>query len=358
MSSASLQGNLDSFKLPDVLTFLNSTQRTGMLTLAYAGKEAFVFFRAGALVYAAPSHEPHRGRMAKAVSNKIDIDQIKIEMSEVIYDAFLWKAGTFAFYDAIDLPADAVTISVDLPNLIMEGSRRISEWQECLRLLPDSSVVFRVAADPEAEKITLTADEWKILFLINGQRSLEDLCRDSGTDAFRVYREVIGLLANKLIQKAGTEEIKLDDTGNPTMRQRFEFNADDTIRETEDDTSLLISQEATLSFKDVVRKTVAQLLIMSGEDQGTVIPLVENEYLIGRQRSAAIVIHDLGVSGKHARIFRGPDGYAIEDLRSRNGTWVNGKRIDMEILRSEDEIRVGSTDLRFETLFDDTVKTR
>ena len=358
MSTAALQGNLETFKLPDVLTFLNATQRTGMLTLAYAGREAFVFFRAGALVYAAPSHEPHRGRMAKAVSNKLDVDEIKIEVSEVIYDAFVWKGGTFAFYDAIDLPQDAVTIAIDLPNLIMEGSRRIREWEECLRQLPDSSVVFRVDADPEAEKITLTLDEWRILFLVNGQRSLEDICRESGNDAFRVYRVVIGLQANKLIRQTGTEEIKLEDTANPTMRQRIDFSADDTVREAPDDTSLLINEEATLSFKDVVRKIVAQLLIMSGEDQGTVMPLVENEYLIGRQRGAAIVLRDLGVSAKHARIFRGPDGYAIEDLKSRNGTWLNGTRVEMQILQSGDEIRVGSTDLRFETLFDETAKAR
>src|SRR5262249_2450782 len=116
MSSASLQGNLDSFKLPDVLSFLNSTQRTGMLTLTYAGKGASVFFRGGALIYAPPSHEPRRGRLAKAIADKRNTDAMKIEVSEVIYDAFVWKDGTFAFYDAIDLPSDAVTIAIDLSN--------------------------------------------------------------------------------------------------------------------------------------------------------------------------------------------------------------------------------------------------
>src|SRR5207245_11260967 len=101
--------------------------------------------------------------------------------SEVIYDAVVWQMGAFAFYDGIDLPPNAVTISIDLSNLIMEGARRISEWEECLRLLPDSSVVFRVADDPDTEKITLSLDEWKILFLINGQRTSQELCRD--TDA-------------------------------------------------------------------------------------------------------------------------------------------------------------------------------
>src|SRR5438093_9716756 len=60
MSAVSLQGNLDSFKLPDVLNFLHSTQKTGMLTLTFAEKEAYVFFRAGEVVYPASNQEALR----------------------------------------------------------------------------------------------------------------------------------------------------------------------------------------------------------------------------------------------------------------------------------------------------------
>ncbi|HEX9501048.1 MAG TPA: FHA domain-containing protein, partial [Thermoanaerobaculia bacterium] len=138
-----------------------------------------------------------------------------------------------------------------------------------------------------------------------------------------------------------------------TIRQSLrEFAADETMRERDDDTSLLVSEDATLSYKDVVKKTVAQLLIRSGDDAGTVIPLVENEYVVGRLRDNQIQLNDLGVSSRHARIFRGPEGYVIEDLKSRNGTWLNGTRIFHSILRNADEIRVGATDLHYEVIFD------
>ncbi len=388
MSPVSLQGSLDPFKLPDVLTFLHSTRKTGMLTLTLAEREAYVFLRNGEVVYAASNQESLRlgpmlvrkKKLSRAQAEEIDDlmlrsggrfgdialqngilsqsqldDFLKVQVSEVIYDAFVWKSGDFGFYDGIDLPKHAVTIAIDLSNLIMEGARRIDEWEECLRLLPDSSVVFRAAADPETENITLSLDEWKILFLINGQRSLEELCRDTEADAFQVYRLVYGLLANKLIEPAAPEEEEEEEVQieEATMRQEVvEFGGDATVRELGDDTSLLVSADATLSYQDVVKKTVAQLLIMSGDDAGTVIPLIENEYGIGRLRDNRIQLTDLGVSAHHARIFRGPEGYMIEDLKSRNGTWLNKSRIFHSILRDGDEFRVGATDLRYEILFD------
>jgi hypothetical protein len=392
MGPVSLQGNLEAFKLPDVLSFLNSTHRTGMLTVRLEEKEAYVFFRAGAVIYAASNQETLRlgplltrkkmltrekadeiddlmlrsgGRwgdlaLQQGAMNQSDLDDyLKIQVSEVIYDAFVWKSGEFSFYDGIDLPPNAVTISIDLSNLIMEGARHIDEWAECLRLLPDSSVIFRVVADPEAEKITLSLDEWRILFLINGQRTLEELCRATESEAFQVYRLAYGLVANKLIEPI--EEGVQDGITGPvaqieeiTIQQKLgEFTGDDTMRDrSDDDTSLLIAEDATLSYKDVINRTVAQLLIMSGEEAGTVIPLVESEYHVGRQRENQIQLNDLGVSARHARIFRGPEGYVVEDLKSRNGTWLNGTRIFHSILRNADEIRVGATDLRYEVLFD------
>ena len=54
-------------------------------------------------------------------------------------------------------------------------------------------MVYRVVPKPQDEKVTLTADEWKILFLINGVRTLEELCHDAEDDPFQVYRVVYGL---------------------------------------------------------------------------------------------------------------------------------------------------------------------
>ena len=131
------------------------------------------------------------------------------------------------------------------------------------------------------------------------------------------------------------------------------FGAESTVRDeaTGDDTSLLISTEGRLSYADVVRPTLAQFRTANADGSDRVIALTEPEYSIGRHRDNAIQIADLGVSGFHARVYRGPEGYVLEDLKSRNGTWVNGGRVFHHLLSDGDTVHVGQTDLFFEVLF-------
>jgi pSer/pThr/pTyr-binding forkhead associated (FHA) protein len=99
-----------------------------------------------------------------------------------------------------------------------------------------------------------------------------------------------------------------------------------------------------------VRPTVAQLLIANGDGQGRVFPLIDSEYLIGRHRDNTFQLADLGVSSFHARLYQGAEGYVIEDLKSRNGTWVNGTRVYHATLTHGDKVHIGATDLVYELL--------
>jgi hypothetical protein len=391
---AVLQGDASAFRLPDVLTFLSTTRKSGTLTFVNGAKEANLFFADGVLVYAGSNQEHfrlgtillRRKQITREQRDRIDAlmqrdggqfgqlavqtgvltdpqlrDYLKVQVSEIVYDAFVWEGGTFAFTQETSLPAHAVTITIDLGNLIMEGARRIEEWEQCLKLLPDPNTIFRVVATPRDEKITLTAEEWKILFMINGQRTIKELCDDSEDDPFQVYRLLYGLRANKLIEVVGQhlpedtgtgkgEAVTGTMTADATMRQSSpRFGSESTIQdEPNDDTSLLInSEERLLSYADVVRPTVAQLKV---EHDGTVIPLTDSEYLLGRHRENSIQLADPGVSGFHARIYRGAEGYVIEDLKSRNGTWLNGVRIYLANLESGDRVHLGQIDLIYEVL--------
>jgi pSer/pThr/pTyr-binding forkhead associated (FHA) protein len=81
------------------------------------------------------------------------------------------------------------------------------------------------------------------------------------------------------------------------------------------------------------------ILVQDGAESS--FPLTRDSYTLGRHRNNDIVITDPKVSSFHARIDRGAEGYLVVDLKSRNGCFVNGKRVDTALLRTGDEVRMG-----------------
>ena len=75
---------------------------------------------------------------------------------------------------------------------------------------------------------------------------------------------------------------------------------------------------------------------------GQSFPLSAGEYVIGRDPSAAIWIESSAVSRRHAKIVASASSVTIEDLGSRNGTFLNGRRLDARApLASGDEVGIG-----------------
>jgi hypothetical protein len=392
MPNAVLQGSLSAFKVADVLTFLSMSRKTGTLTLTTDDRVSRAVFTNGALVYAEADQDKLRlgsillrkKRISREQLDRIDqqmrregtrfgeiaIEQgllttdeirdfLKVQVSEVIYDSFVWTDGTFSFDERPQLPEYAVTITIDLSNLIMEGARRIEEWAQCIELLPDSSVIFRVVSAPTGDKVTLTAEEWKLLFLINGERSIDELVEALDEPPLNVYRTLYGLYANKLLEIVPRVSpptiIDTDDpeTHDETMKQTAPvFYREATIRDAmaNDDTNLLVSADARLPYNEAAKAMSARLVVVDGDANGSVIALDEPEYLVGRHSDSSLQISDPGVSGFHCRIFRTGDAYVIEDLKSRNGTWVNGNRVTHATLRPGDELRLGGTSMRYEII--------
>lgn len=76
--------------------------------------------------------------------------------------------------------------------------------------------------------------------------------------------------------------------------------------------------------------------------------LSEGSNLIGRDRDCAIRIDSVTVSRRHARVVVRPERSTIEDLQSKNGTDVNGQRVEQPVpLTDGDQIRVGSVTVTF-----------
>jgi DNA-binding winged helix-turn-helix (wHTH) protein len=77
------------------------------------------------------------------------------------------------------------------------------------------------------------------------------------------------------------------------------------------------------------------------------IPLLEGPNVIGRAEEAAIQIDSPGVSRYHARILVTAGDATLEDLDSKNGSYVNGTLVTTRSLSDGDEIRLGATVLTF-----------
>ncbi|MEW6717697.1 MAG: FHA domain-containing protein [Chloroflexota bacterium] len=85
------------------------------------------------------------------------------------------------------------------------------------------------------------------------------------------------------------------------------------------------------------------LVMKSGPSIGKKFPLDRVELSVGRETGNDITISDAEISRRHALLTRQPDGrYALEDLGSTNGTFVNGKRLTTtHILRAGDTVMFG-----------------
>ncbi|MEO6051721.1 MAG: FHA domain-containing protein [Pyrinomonadaceae bacterium] len=112
-----------------------------------------------------------------------------------------------------------------------------------------------------------------------------------------------------------------------------------------------------MNDSETIRRNLKPALVfLSGDLIAVPIPLEREEVILGRALEADVRVNDTQVSRQHARIISIPTEsrvamqYVLNDLDSRNGTFLNGRRIRKETLENGDKITVGETILRFDLL--------
>jgi FHA domain/zinc-ribbon domain len=89
------------------------------------------------------------------------------------------------------------------------------------------------------------------------------------------------------------------------------------------------------------------LIVRRGPNAGSKFFLDADETQIGRHPDSDIFLDDITVSRRHAEIRRDNATFALHDVGSLNGTYVNRERVEGAELRSGDEIQIGKFKLVF-----------
>ncbi len=97
---------------------------------------------------------------------------------------------------------------------------------------------------------------------------------------------------------------------------------------------------------DKVKKSEQHFLVFNGKK----ITLI-SKIIIGRSRSCDVILNDALVSREHAVIQKIKDSYFIQDLNSKNGTFVNKQKVPFGQyvrLEKEDSIKIGKNTIQLQ----------
>lgn len=244
-SPPELAGSLDDLPLDEIFQLLTATNTSGTLDFGEP-VGARLWLSGGLITYGstvgAPTPrdllirqgivtEAHYDGAVAATSptqslteNLVDLfgaDQKRIEAAAreqvitTVFEVLVVGADTFEFRSHGDDPL-GVAVSLDHLTVITEAERRRVLWQKIAELIPSTSLVTALSLELPGGRagMTVTADEWQVLAMLDGYRSVADVISELGQSAF----EVCGVLYELL--RSGTARVVDSDQSSATSLTR------------------------------------------------------------------------------------------------------------------------------------------
>jgi hypothetical protein len=333
-----LQGSLQHFAAKELLPFLGSSH-SGTFDAESGGERVRLALHDGQVIWAEGNGDA-AGVVAKLIG---------------------WSEGTFTFLDEIVLPEGASPLDHEIAAIIAEGEERNAEARRLSQLFPDEKVKFRVVNRPPGE-INITAEEFQLLFQIGSGKSLVQLRADSGRAAADLYPIVKRLQMTGLIEvfadhdaTAGgaTPEPKMAPPPPPTPPPAPEpapaaAPPPPPAPEPPKPEPAPPTPPKPEGARPTLSSAAPELVATLTADDGTMHPLLDEISTIGRTPANTIALRDGSVSAQHARVVRSAEGFMIEDVGSRNGTFVNSEKLSgKHLLADGDLVRLGKIILTF-----------
>ncbi|MEA3377205.1 MAG: DUF4388 domain-containing protein [Chloroflexota bacterium] len=239
-----LKGNLRDFGIVQLLNLINLARKTGMLRVEQDTKSAQLAFREGKLIHATVNGAGSQlaealrrsgvitEKQASAIQSRAGersdrelglllvnagyVSQGDISMSmrsyflENIYPLFAWSEGSFRFESGAQTDDGVITVPIDLENVIVEGTRRLEQWERLQDELPDLDVSLKFADRPRANlrDINLNVEEWRVISFINPRNTIRQIADYNNMGDFQIRKIVYGLLQAGLVEIVRPESKK------------------------------------------------------------------------------------------------------------------------------------------------------
>jgi hypothetical protein len=227
-----LEGTLDAFSLPDIFSLLSMTKKTGGLHLRRSSAHGAIWFADGMItggasdldrqslarriagsgrvsdeaLTAAVTHVRLDGeagfarvlRDADAIDEGVLHSLVSEHITDAVFDLMRWPDGSFAF--VLDEPnRDGVGVSCAVEDVVAEARRRLDVWASLDATVADPDATLTIALELESDP-ELTADEWSLVALVDGQRSIGEIVDLCGRGEYAVTVTLADLVTRKLLQ--------------------------------------------------------------------------------------------------------------------------------------------------------------
>jgi len=240
-----LKGNLRDFSTTQLLNLINLARKTGALTIEAQGTSARLFFKEGKLIHASlGDRDGHLANMllkagklsaeqSRAIQAHSEIDSdkelglllinagyvtqndivqsVKAYILDVVYTLFTCVEGLFYFEPNLLPSEDKITVPINLENIIMEGSRRLKEWERLQDELPDLNRALRFTERPDTKlrDINLSVEEWRVISFINPRNTIKQIAQSNNMDDFQIRKIVYGMLQAGLVELVTPEGVEV-----------------------------------------------------------------------------------------------------------------------------------------------------
>ncbi len=229
-----LQGHVRDVSLPEIFRLLKMGGRTGALKVASGKEGGHVYFKGGEVYYATStvSGAPIGERLVRAgklrgselqavlaeqrasekprllgallkelglVSQEALEQYVREQIEDSVFNLFNWPEAEFQFAMGEEPPVADVVVSMDAEGVIMEGCRRVDEWELVMRTLGSLEKVPSLSAPVTVREVQLTAVEWGIACFIDGHRDINTIIVDSGLDRFNTAKTIFGMVSTGLV---------------------------------------------------------------------------------------------------------------------------------------------------------------